>query len=151
MSALSHNLHRACAHTLKTAALRQSATTTSSLITRSSSSPRLPAAVAAPFTTTAVARGTEWARPLRCLRCDQPGHRVKDCPNPKRCYNCGQEGHDARSCTHPVMCHRCGEDGHIALNCPSKATIPKCTYCGDKHPADQCPHAKDEARIRGAA
>lgn len=159
MSALSHNLHRACAHTLKTAtatALRQSTittTTTTSLSLISSASPRLALLATNSFSTTAAAAvsGYEWSRPLRCLRCDQPGHRVRDCPNPKRCYNCGEEGHDARNCSKPMTCHRCGDEGHRAIDCPKRSVIPKCTYCADQHETEDCPHAKDAAKIRGAS
>lgn len=137
MSGLSQNLHRACAHTLKTA-VRQSALATTTTITRSVAPCTARLAVTS-FSTTHSALGNgQFGRPMRCLRCDQPGHRARDCTQPKACYNCQEPGHDAKDCTKPVKCYICGQGGHTMARCPEKGTIPHCKICGERHDTQAC-------------
>lgn len=140
MSAVTHNLSlaRACAHSVKTTVCCSSTTalkTTNSLAVRAFSS-----STSVAFRKTDAALGVGRAPVMMCLRCNQPGHRAKECHMPKACYNCGKPGHDAVNCPTPRKCYRCGQPGHTMAVCPQRWTTPHCNVCGGEHEPVDCPH-----------
>ena len=42
-------------------------------------------------------------------------------PSPGRCYKCQEPGHRARECSKTPICFRCGKPGHISTECLSEA------------------------------
>ena len=42
-------------------------------------------------------------------------------PSPGRCYKCQEPGHRARECSKIPICFRCGKPGHISTECLSEA------------------------------
>lgn len=94
---------------------------------------------------------------IKCVNCDQPGHRVRDCPEPRKdrfaCRNCGQSGHKASECTEPrsadnVECRHCNEKGHFAKDCPTKP-LETCRNCGEEgHRSKECTNAPNPAMMQ---
>ena len=91
---------------------------------------------------------------LNCLKCRQPGHKMRDCLEnksaPDYCYNCGEEDHSTKQCPMPftnyahALCFICNTKGHLASACPKndRGVYPNggcCHYCGSiKHLARNC-------------
>jgi hypothetical protein len=89
------------------------------------------------------------SKSLTRIRCNQPGHFARDCPEKPagggltgECYNCGQVGHNKADCTNPRVerafngtCNACQVEGHAARDCPSQ----KCKLCDQPgHKALNC-------------
>ena len=57
--------------------------------------------------------------PLTCWKCDEMGHKKKDCVKLLFCVNCGQEGHVVSKCRQPLNenCNYCNIMGHVVENC----------------------------------
>ena len=91
---------------------------------------------------------------LNCLKCRQPGHKMRECPEnkvtPEYCYNCGEVDHSTKQCPMPftnyahALCFICNTKGHLASACPKndRGVYPNggcCHYCGSiKHLARNC-------------
>ncbi|KAJ6135334.1 zinc knuckle transcription factor [Penicillium capsulatum] len=99
---------------------------------------------------------------IKCVNCDEPGHRLRDCPEPRLnkggCRNCGSEEHHAKDCPEPrslagVECRKCNDSkcfnhsatevlgdytkhffavGHFAKDCPNESVIRTCRNCGSE-------------------
>ena len=91
-----------------------------------------------------------------CLRCGDPGHFMKDCPQ-MTCYKCHKSGHFAKNCTESYIsnvknntpsdqdvCRRCKEPGHWAKNCTQ---VQKCYSCGTPgHISRECTEPRNYSR-----
>ena len=52
-----------------------------------------------------------------CLRCGSKEHLAREC-SIIRCHKCGEEGHHIKECPNEVLCSICGANGHSYRKCP---------------------------------
>ncbi|KAG7164125.1 uncharacterized protein LOC121872019 [Homarus americanus] len=75
---------------------------------------------------------------VRCTRCKQYGHMVKECPRVPHCHLCSGTDHIYRHQCPDNCCFRCGGNPHMF--CPDTANSLTCSLCGYKgHRKELCP------------
>ena len=69
---------------------------------------------------------------------------------PTRCFKCQEYGHKAKNCQRKPRCQRCGNE-HSTADCPQDPTleVPRCLHCSGEHPTGdkKCAKYQRECKV----
>jgi len=75
-----------------------------------------------------------------CLNCNEPGHRLKNCPHARKCFRCGNSGHVARECPEVSELEKLRQKQQLAEGkSETGAPQPTQTYRDDEFAEDHFP------------